>query len=69
MKQRTCRAGGCRTILSMYNDGDRCAQHETPGIPRPYVSRRGIMSDAFLGNVELAYRLTPSERRYAQEGG
>lgn len=31
---RTCRAEGCRTRLSIYNDGTYCYQHEPMAVPR-----------------------------------
>jgi len=31
-KGRVCREPGCNTILSIYNDSDRCARHDHPVI-------------------------------------
>lgn len=31
---RVCRQSGCRTVLSIYNDGAFCYQHEPMFVPR-----------------------------------
>lgn len=31
---RTCREPGCKTKLSMYNNGKYCFQHEPMAVPR-----------------------------------
>ncbi len=31
---RTCEEPGCRTRLSMYNDGERCSLHAPMEVPR-----------------------------------
>jgi len=36
---RVCRARGCRTVLSVYNTGDRCWEH-TPRTPYLFNVRR-----------------------------
>ncbi|HEX6231441.1 MAG TPA: hypothetical protein VF029_06980 [Actinomycetota bacterium] len=36
---RVCKARGCRTVLSMYNTGDRCWEH-TPRTPYLFNVRR-----------------------------
>jgi hypothetical protein len=33
-QDRTCRHPGCRTKLSMYNNGKFCFQHEPMAVPR-----------------------------------
>ena len=33
-RDRVCREDGCRTVLSIYNNGRYCAQHEPMSVPR-----------------------------------